>query len=135
MENLASRIKIISRKLIKDERGWFLKVIDGKEDQLPSYTGEVYFTCALPGQVKGGHYHELANEWFTPMVGKATLKLEDINTHEKMDIEMDAEFPFTIFIPSFVAHTIYNSSEKDFILSAYTDQLYVPEDTITYLIQ
>ena len=132
MDNLLSHIKVIPRRLIKDERGWFLKVIDGKEEQLPAYTGEVYFTCALPNQSKGCHYHELANEWFSPVVGKALLKLEDIHTKEKMTIELDSEAPLTVFIPPFVAHSVYNQSTVDFILCAYTDQLYNPSDTIPY---
>ena len=133
MDNLLSHIKVIPRRLIKDERGWFLKVIDGKEEQLPAYTGEVYFTCALPNQSKGCHYHELANEWFSPVTGKALLKLEDIHTKEKLTIELDAAVPVTVFIPPFIAHSVYNQSTEDFILCAYTDQLYNPADTIPYI--
>jgi dTDP-4-dehydrorhamnose 3,5-epimerase-like enzyme len=135
MDNLTTRIKIIPRRLIKDERGWFLKVIDGKEEQLPNYTGEVYFTCALPNQTKGCHYHKIANEWFSPITGKAVLKLQDIYSDEQLDIELDADAPVTVFVPPFIAHAICNFSENDFILCAYTDQLYKPEDTISYLIQ
>ena len=42
MYPLTERIKIIERHLIADERGWFLKVITGTEDNIPSHTGEVY---------------------------------------------------------------------------------------------
>ena len=134
MELLKKRIIIISRKLIKDERGWFLKVIDGKEDCLPQYTGEVYFTSATPGQSKGSHYHAIAKEWFTLIKGKAILELEDVRSFEKMKIELDAENPVTVFIPPFIAHTLVNNFDNDFILCAYTDKLYDPKDTISYVI-
>jgi dTDP-4-dehydrorhamnose 3,5-epimerase-like enzyme len=134
MKDLKERITIISRQLIKDERGWFLKAINGKEDGLPLHTGEIYFTSATSGQSKGGHYHIKAKEWFTLIHGKAILQLEDIKTHERMNLELDAAFPVTVFIPQLVAHTIVNEYEENFILCAYTDVLYDPDDTVQYYI-
>ena len=125
-------IQIIDRRLIKDERGWFLKAITGKEDGLPQHTGEVYLTMGKPGQMKGGHYHPLAVEWFTIIAGAATLKLEDIKTHEKMEIKLRFEDAKTVFVPSNVAHAFFNESDEDFILLTYTDRLYDPADTIAY---
>lgn len=130
-----NKVQIIQRSLIIDERGWFLKAITGKENHLPPHTGEIYLTMGKKGQAKGGHYHPNAVEWFTLIQGCATLKLEDINTHERLDIEMSLEKGITVFIPNNVAHTIINNSDKDFILLAYTDKLYDPQDTIAYTIK
>jgi dTDP-4-dehydrorhamnose 3,5-epimerase-like enzyme len=135
MNTLKVRVKIITRQLIKDHRGWFLKTMTGTEQGLPPYTGEVYFTSATPGQGKGSHYHRNAKEWFTLIIGKAVLRLEDIETHERLDIELDANSPVTVFIPQLVAHTLVNNYDKDFVLCAYTDVLYDPNDTITYNIK
>lgn len=129
------KVKIINRRLIADERGWFLKAITGTEEDIPSHTGEVYLTMGKPGQAKGGHYHPEAVEWFTIIEGSAVLKLEDITTHERRDIEMSLEKAITVFIPNNVAHIVVNSSDKDFILLAYTDMLYDPEDTIAYTLK
>ncbi len=129
---LKEKVKIITRKLIKDNRGWFLKVITGTEQDIPLHTGEVYFTSATPGQTKGAHYHIKAKEWFTLIEGKAILLLEDIKTHERLDIELDANLPVTVFIPQLVAHVLINKYDEDFILCAYTDVLYDPKDTIAY---
>lgn len=130
---LAHKIKIYERTVLKDNRGWFLKFINGKEDELPSYTGEIYFTCANPGKNKGGHYHHLANEWFCPVSGKGVLKLIDIESHEISNIELDSKNPVSVFVPPLIAHLITNASEnEEFILCAYTDRLYQPEDTISY---
>ena len=126
------KVRIIPRRLIADDRGWFLKAITGTEEDIPSHTGEVYLTMGKPGQAKGGHYHPEAVEWFTIIEGSAILKLEDMETHERMDIDMPFEKSQTIFIPNNVAHVVVNNSDKDFILLAYTDKLYDPSDTIAY---
>ena len=126
------KVRIIPRHLIADDRGWFLKAITGTEEDIPSHTGEVYLTMGKPGQAKGGHYHPEAVEWFTIIEGSAILKLEDMETHERMDIEMPFEKAQTVFIPNNVAHIVVNNSDKNFILLAYTDKLYDPSDTIAY---
>ena len=71
---------------------------------------------------------------FTIIEGSAILKLEDMETHERRDIEMPFEKAQTVFIPNNVAHIVVNNSDKDFILLAYTDKLYDPADTIAYQI-
>lgn len=108
------------------------KAITGTEEGIPNHTGEVYLTMGKPGQAKGGHYHPEAVEWFTVIEGSAILKLEDIKTHEKREIEMSLEKAISVFIPNNVAHIVVNNSERDFILLAYTDKLYDPSDTIAY---
>ena len=131
---MIEQVKVLNRRLISDERGWFLKAINGTEEQLPTHTGEIYLTMGKPGQSKGGHYHPKALEWFTVIAGTALLKLEDIETHERMDIKMSLDNPITVFIPNNVAHTLENIGTYDFILLAYTDKLYNPSDTIAYSI-
>lgn len=128
------KVTIIPRKLIADNRGWFLKAITGTEENIPSHTGEVYLTMGKFGQTRGGHYHPEAVEWFTIVQGSVVLKLEDVNTHERRDIEMSLEKANTVFIPNNVAHLVVNNSDKDFILLAYTDKLYDPKDTIAYIV-
>lgn len=130
-----SKVQILDRKLISDERGWFFKPITGYEDGLPPYTGEIYLTMGLPGQSKGGHYHPEAVEWFTVIKGLALLQLEDIETHERVDIEMSLDKSITVYIPNKVAHVVKNIGSEDFILLAYTDKLYDPNDTISYVIR
>lgn len=130
--DLLSKVKIIQRKKIEDSRGWFLKVINGLEENIPSSTGEVYLTNATPGEAKGGHYHEKANEWFTLVTGSCELKLVDVKTGEKKSIFLDANIPQTIYVPNYIAHIFINNSTVDFILVAYSDELFVPEDTISF---
>lgn len=131
---LKDKIEILERQLIKDERGWFLKAITGDEDNLPAFTGEVYLTNAKPGQMKGGHYHAEASEWFTMVSGKALCKLSDIESGETMEIELCFDDALTIYVPRMVAHSFVNNGPSDFILLAYSDRKYTPEDTIPYII-
>lgn len=130
--SLKDKIKVIPRRLVSDERGWFLKVITGTEENVPTHTGEVYLTMGKPGQAKGGHYHPKAIEWFTIIEGAATLKLEDMATHEKMELKLHFEDAVTVFVPNNVAHLFVNESNNNFILLAYTDLLYDPADTIRF---
>ncbi len=130
--SLEKKIKIIQRSKIIDNRGWFYKVIDGLEENIPNKTGEVYLTCAKPNQSKGGHYHLVANEWFTLISGKCILKLYDIETKEYLEMELSENKFYSIFVPSKVAHIFDNITNKDFLLLAYSDQLYDSADTIMY---
>jgi dTDP-4-dehydrorhamnose 3,5-epimerase-like enzyme len=129
---LIDKIKIIPRRLLFDDRGWFLKVITGKEEGLPPYTGEVYFTMGKPGQVKGEHYHPIANEWFTVIAGESKLILEDVKTLERLELSLCFEDAQTIMIPHGIAHAFMNTGNQELLVVAYTDQLYVPEDTVAY---
>lgn len=129
---LSDKIISYNRTLKTDKRGWFLKTLTGTEAKIPASTGEIYFTAAIPGQVKGKHYHINANEWFTLIVGKAVLILEDINTKERLELILDSQFPQTVHIPPLVAHSVENRFDSDFILCAYTDLKYDPKDTIPY---
>ena len=129
---LKDRIKIIPRRLIKDDRGWFFKAITGTEDNIPNHTGEVYLTMGKPGQIKGGHYRPEAVEWFTVIEGNAVLRLEDINSKERIEIPMSLEDAKSVYVPNNVAHDFKNVGDTDFIVLAYTDKLYDPKDTIAY---
>ena len=130
IKSLAERIEIIPRKKIEDSRGWFLKVITGKENGLPAFTGEIYTVFSENGASRGGHYHFQATEWFTLLQGKSNLELYDILTHERLTILLDIDEPRTIVVPPNVAHRFDAIELNPFLLLAYTDMLYKPEDTI-----
>lgn len=129
---LKDKIQIIERKKISDLRGWFLKVINGYEDKLPDFTGEVYVISANVGECRANHYHSKANEWFTLIQGKAEMIIEDIVSKEQLMITLDSKHPQTVFIPSKIAHAFRNTSNEPYILVTYTDKLFDPEDTVNY---
>ena len=129
--SLKDKITIIERKKLGDTRGWFMKVIDGYEEGLPSHTGEIYLTYASGiNQVRGDHYHDKATESFTLLQGQADLKLMDMHSKETLIIPLSASTPKTVVIPPDIAHAFINTIEDPFLLLAYTDVLYDPIDTI-----
>jgi dTDP-4-dehydrorhamnose 3,5-epimerase-like enzyme len=125
-------VEIIERKKIRDERGWLLKTLTGKESGLPKQTGEIYTVCGYPNQIRGAHYHKIAKEWFTLITGHALLKLRDTNSNEERSILLDADTPVTIVVPPFIAHQFESVSNNEFILLAYADSLYDPTDTFSW---
>ena len=127
---LAERIEVIPRSKIEDKRGWFLKIITGHEKKLPNYTGEVYSVWSENGSSRGGHYHLKATEWFTLIQGKSELELFDIKTNEKLTILLDSMNPQTIVVPTGIAHIFHAIDNQPFLLLAYTDMLYSPQDTV-----
>jgi len=130
---LKDKIRIIDRKLLPDTRGWFLKVLNGMEEFLPSHTGESYITMAMPGEWRANHYHPKTAEWFTVFKGKAKVVLEDIQTKERLEVIVDAESPKTIFAPPGIAHVFINISDhEELMLIAYADNIYDPADTVMY---
>ena len=131
---MIERIHFIPRRLIADERGWFLKVIDGGEEGLPGAVGEVYLTMAVPGQARGNHYHPDCAEWFTIVEGRAELLVADPQTGERASWKLDAANPQTVFMPAGLAHVFVNDAgaESNFLLVAYAANPFDPNDTIPY---
>ncbi|RZK45347.1 MAG: hypothetical protein EOO61_00195 [Hymenobacter sp.] len=131
--SLVEKIQVIDRRILSDDRGYFLKVLTGKEQFLPSHTGEIYVTSAKPNEAKGGHYHPKAKEWFTLLQGECVLKLVDIETGEKLSLSLSSTMPQTVYVPNNIAHIFINASVlEEFLLLAYSDELYDKEDTIYY---
>jgi dTDP-4-dehydrorhamnose 3,5-epimerase-like enzyme len=129
-----TKIKTYSLNKISDNRGYFLKTYMSDKFDINEKELEVYITNAKPGESKGGHYHEKANEWFTLIKGECILILIDINTKKSTRIDLNEQDPKTIYVPPFIAHEFFNSSSEEFILLAVTDKVFRKEDTIPFKI-
>ena len=132
---LLDRIRLYPRQRRGDARGWLLKCIDGHEAGLPAATGEFYVVMAQPGQIRGGHFHPLAQEWFTLLQGRATLLLADPATGERAEIALVADAPVTVHMPAGIAHAFraeQGEDEPPMLLCAYSDRLYDPADTVPF---
>tara|TARA_Y100000766_G_C18913584_1_gene609686 strand:- start:4570 stop:4977 length:408 start_codon:yes stop_codon:yes gene_type:complete len=133
---LNDKIKIYKRNSIKDSRGHFLKIMNGDEFLNKGDEMEVYCVTAKPGQSRGGHFHKIANEWFTILKGQCDLILEDTDSNQNIVIKLSEKDYKTVHIPPFIAHEFINSSKnEDFLLLAYTDRKYRKSDTINYTFQ
>jgi dTDP-4-dehydrorhamnose 3,5-epimerase-like enzyme len=125
-------VTLFPRIVRSDDRGWFLKVIEGNEPHLPPATGEVYLTLTLPGRVRGGHYHVRTAEWFTIVLGRARVALTDPKTGDRRDFDLSAESPTTLYVPAGIGHSFTNLAEDGapMLLVAYADRPYDPADTV-----
>ncbi len=134
--SLIASIRLIPRRKLADERGWFLKVIDGKEEGIPPHTGEVYLTYALPGQARGNHYHPLTAEWFTLIQGRAVLQVQDPETGDRAQFTLDEADPQTVCVPAGLAHVFVHpaGATRPFLLLAYAANPYDPADTIAFAV-
>jgi len=120
---------------LKDNRGEFFKFMDGNENYLSNNFGEIYIVTVLPLKIRAEHYHIIANEWFTVIQGELIITLEDINTKIKVEYNLNSLDKSVLFIPSGIAHKIYNPSLKtESILLAYSSIKYDSQDTKPYLI-
>lgn len=133
---LIDQVRFLPRRLIADERGWFLKVLDGGEEGLPGAVGEVYLTMAVPGQARGNHYHPDCAEWFTIVEGRAKLMVADPQTGERAEWLLDAADPQTVYMPAGLAHVFVNPPEAtcNFLLIAYAANRYDPADTVPFAV-
>jgi dTDP-4-dehydrorhamnose 3,5-epimerase-like enzyme len=133
---LIERITAIPRRELGDERGRFLKVLDGGEAGLPTHVGEIYLTTAKPGQARGNHYHLVCDEWFTIVEGEARLLLGDPVSGDRAELLLSAAAPQTVHVPAGIAHVFVNPADAatHFLLIAYAAERYDPADTIPYLL-
>ena len=129
---LKDKIIIFPRKLLQDERGWFVKIIDGNETSLPQSSREIYVTSAKPGESKGGDYSLKTNKWFSIISGRALLILEDVESKERLEIELTGDCVQTVFVPRRIANKFINIGTSDFILVVYADNTYDKKDIIPY---
>jgi dTDP-4-dehydrorhamnose 3,5-epimerase-like enzyme len=131
---LKDRIRFIERSRLSDERGWFLKVLTGLEDELPEPVGEMYFTHAVPGQVRGNHFHHLAHEWFTVIQGVAEVGFLDPKTGERLDYVAKSSTPVTIHVPPGIVHAFKNpeTATEPMLLVAYSSEIYDSADTVVH---
>ena len=133
---LIDQVRFLPRRLIADERGWFLKVLDGGEEGLPAVVGEVYLTKAVPGQARGNHFHPDCAEWFTIVEGLALLLVADPVSGDRAEWMLDSGDPKTVYMPAGLAHVFVNPADalSNFLLIAYAANRFDPADTVPFAV-
>jgi oxalate decarboxylase/phosphoglucose isomerase-like protein (cupin superfamily) len=128
------KVTLIPRTVRVDVRGWLLKVVDGSEAHLPPGVGEVYLVVAMPGEVRGNHYHPETSEWFTVISGTAILLLGSPSGEERSRLVLTGTAPTTVYVPCGIAHAFQNPEEaaEPIWVIAYADRQYDPGDTIPF---
>jgi dTDP-4-dehydrorhamnose 3,5-epimerase len=75
-DKLIEGVDVKDLKVIPDERGMLAEIMRPDDPMFRKF-GQVYFTTAYPGVIKGWHYHKLQWDFFTCIRGTAKLVLYD----------------------------------------------------------
>jgi dTDP-4-dehydrorhamnose 3,5-epimerase len=105
---LIEGIKLKKLKVIPDERGRLQEILRADDEQFIKF-GQVYFTTAYPGVVKGWHYHKIQTDNITVIRGMMKLVLYDARvnspTHgELMELFLGEHNPLLVYIPPMILH-------------------------------
>jgi dTDP-4-dehydrorhamnose 3,5-epimerase len=142
---LIEGVKVRQLKIIADERGRLAEILRSDSDIFAKF-GQVYFTTAYPGVVKGWHYHKLQTDYFFCIKGMTKLVLYDSRPDSPTQGQVNEFFsgehnPLLVVIPPLVYHGFkaiateesiminiptepYNYSEPDeYRLEAHTDKI------------
>ena len=113
-------VKIKQLKVISDERGKLMEIIRSDDDVFEKF-GQVYMTTAMPGVVKGWHYHKIQSDNFACVKGMIKLVLYDSRDGSKTKGEVNEFFigennPILVHIPKLVYHGFKGTSENEAIV-------------------
>jgi len=128
-------MKVNIKKLIvkKDDRGWLAEII--RQEDVNSKFGQILITTALPGKIKGNHYHKRKKEWYCVIKGKGLLRLKDLKTGKVKDLILDSDDLKLVEIPLNVVHAIRNVGSQELYLLAYVSESFDLQDPDTYYLE
>ena len=93
--------------------------------------GEIYITAAIPGAVKGNHYHRRTTEWFCVIRGRGRLVLQVMPGGPQEEILLDESALRVVEVPPGIAHAFQNVGDGPLHVLAYADLPYDPADRDT----
>ena len=107
-------------KWIPDERGRLIEILR-EDDQCFERFGQVYVTTALPGAVKGWHYHKRQTDYFACVAGMIKLVLYDDRPKSKTRGQINEFFlgiyhPILVKAPPLVLHGFKGISDVEAVV-------------------
>lgn len=107
-------------KWIPDERGRLMEILRADDDCFERF-GQVYVTTALPGVVKGWHYHKRQADHFACVAGMIKLVLYDQRPRSKTRGQVDEFFlgvfhPVLVKVPPLVLHGFKGISDTEAVV-------------------
>lgn len=124
-------LKIKKIDVKEDSRGSFFEVLRS-EDVSEKTLGQISFTTARPGEIKGNHYHTRKIEWFCVVKGKGLMIVLDEKTGERKEYPMGEGNMIAIEIIPPYPHAIKNIGIDDMYVLLYVDEPFNPSDPDTY---
>ena len=125
-------VKVKQLKVVSDERGRVMEMLRS-DDELFVKFGQVYYTTAYPGIVKGWHYHEKQIDNFVAVKGMMKVVLydrrEDSPTKGVInEFFMGDHNPILLQIPIGVLHGFKCISENEAMVLNITTEPYNREN-------
>ncbi|MEK7287058.1 MAG: hypothetical protein AAB091_00670 [Elusimicrobiota bacterium] len=114
-----------------DERGTLWKLIQAQFNERFAF-GETYLTAAKPGVWRAGHYHEEIREWFIVIEGRALFRFYNLDTDERLEMEVAAEDRLRLEVAPRVAHSFKNTGPGPLLLLAIASKCYDSQKPDTY---
>lgn len=133
-EGLLGQVRVLEQARFEDARGYLQKILTaGQCDGAPP-RGEVYVTCANPGEAKGNHFHRKMGEWFAVVQGEATIEIVDPETAQRRTIPLGVSRPRSVYIPAGLAHAVVNSSNAPVVCVAWAERDHDPNDVFPFTV-
>lgn len=131
-EGLLGQVRVLEQARFQDARGYLQKILTaGQCDGTPP-RGEVYVTCASPGEAKGNHFHRKMGEWFAVVEGEATIEIVDPETAKRRSVPLGVTRPRSVYIPPGLAHAVVNSSAAPVVCVAWAERDHDPDDVFPF---
>lgn len=129
-------VKIILLKQIPDERGKIMHMLKSTDPHFEEF-GEIYFSVAYPGVIKGWHLHTKQTQFYAVISGMIKLVLYDERKQSKtrgdlMEIFTGEDNYQLIRIPVGVVNGYKTIGTKPAIVANCSTEPHDPTETIRY---
>jgi dTDP-4-dehydrorhamnose 3,5-epimerase len=113
-------VKTKKLRVIPDERGRLMEILRCDDDLFTKF-GQIYLTTAMPGVVKGWHYHKIQTDNFAVVYGMIKVALYDDRENSPTRGKVEEYFlgvhnPMLLQIPPMVFHGFKCVSEHEALL-------------------
>ena len=125
-------VKIVPLRQIVDERGKVMHMLRATDPHFIEF-GEIYFSCAWPGAIKGWHVHETMILNNAVISGRAKLVLYDLRENsstkgELQEVFLSEDNYCIVQIPAGVANGYKAYGDKMIILANCTTEPHDPDE-------
>jgi dTDP-4-dehydrorhamnose 3,5-epimerase len=127
-------VKVVPLRQIVDERGKIMHMLKSTDPHFINF-GEIYFSCAWPGVVKGWHIHKRMTVNNAVMVGHAKLVLYDgrpasPTKGEVMELFIGEDNYVLVQIPPGIANGYKAYGDKPVVLANCATEPHDPQEII-----
>jgi dTDP-4-dehydrorhamnose 3,5-epimerase-like enzyme len=131
---LLGAVRVLEQARFEDARGYLQKILTAAQSGGEAPRGEVYVTCAHPGEAKGNHFHRKMGEWFAVVQGEASVELVDPETGRSRSVPLGVSRPRTVYVPAGLAHAVVNNSNAPIVCVAWAERDHDPDDVFPFTV-